>query len=147
MDESGALFLAARSGGLHLAVPVNLLREVVESPSARWLAGDVRHGGAVEWCGEELAVCQPAQLQGWGDAFRAAGHHLLILDVSGRRCGLLVDDIVGIFPAEGFILHPMPKALVVPGMCYDRLAVRDERVMIVCDQTFVAGLVERPGAE
>ncbi|RME34146.1 MAG: hypothetical protein D6794_10850 [Deltaproteobacteria bacterium] len=145
MTGSRDLFLVAHTGELGLAVPVDLLCEVVEGASVLWLDGDGRHGGRVEWNGATLGVLQPAQLQGWGEAFRSNGLHLLILQGEGSTFGMLVDDIVGIFPAEGFILHPLPAPFSGPGMFYRRLAVRDDRVMVVCDGRFAAGLVGEGG--
>ncbi|GAB4164285.1 MAG: hypothetical protein Tsb0017_02710 [Geothermobacteraceae bacterium] len=129
-----------------MAIPVALLREVLESDSAAWTEGGHRLGGLVDWQGRSVPVQLLSRLPGWEEIPECSGRHLLVVEENRTLHGLLVDDIVGIFPAEGFILHDVPEALRGPALLYGHLAVLDGQVMIVCGQRFFAGLTAARGA-
>ncbi|RMF43871.1 MAG: chemotaxis protein CheW [Deltaproteobacteria bacterium] len=146
MAESRQFYLVARCGELRLAIPVALLREVLEADSVAWTEGDSCLGGLIVWQGRSLFAQPLSQLPGWRQSHEGHCRHLLVVEADRALHGLLVDDIVGIFPAEGFILHDVPEILRSPDLLYGRLAVRNAEVMVVCGRNFFAGFAEAGGS-
>ncbi len=128
MIDADRLKLVAGLGPLRLLFDIDQLQEVCAAGELAWLPG----GGAVRLRESEVPVHDLAVRFGVPVVARSV-RHVLIFHDPDRPWGLLVDDIVGVFPAESFILHEVPALLRNPDQDYRRLAVYQGQVLLCCD--------------
>ncbi|TYO98232.1 chemotaxis signal transduction protein [Geothermobacter ehrlichii] len=140
MVSADRLKLVAGVGPLQLLFGIDELQEVLAAGELEWLPD----GEAIRLRGAEVPVRDPESLFGVPAAAAFAARHLLVFRDPDRPWGLLVDDIVGVFPAESFILRDVPALLRKPGQSYRQIAVHQGRVLICCDSERLAARRSAP---
>ncbi|MGE0708227.1 MAG: chemotaxis protein CheW [Planctomycetota bacterium] len=114
-SPAGGQVLAVLVDGRRLALPLRAVQEVVRMAELRPVPGGAPAlAGALQLRGAAVPVLCLRRALGSAPLLDDVDCRIVILDLEGRRCGLLVDEVAGVDRLEASEVQPPPEHSSAP---------------------------------
>lgn len=128
-------------GGQSFGMDVMAIREIrAWTPTARVPHAPAFMVGVVNLRGTALPVLDLSSLMGWQVTAPTERHVIIVVEIAGHFCGLIVDAVSDIVTARDEDIQPPPATASLGKVAFlEGVVTCDERMVMIIDRAAMAG--------